>query len=63
MVLFSLVLMTYHGVVLLMSGYQADEEKILKQYREIVDVYVSTFSFFVLLHPTNLLLFTRYFLA
>ncbi|RDB22979.1 Mitochondrial outer membrane protein IML2 [Hypsizygus marmoreus] len=32
-----LVLMTYHGVVLLMSGYQADEQHILKQYRAIVD--------------------------
>lgn len=33
----SLVLMTYHGVVLLMSGYQADEAHIVKQYRAIVD--------------------------
>ncbi|KZT19316.1 hypothetical protein NEOLEDRAFT_1142229 [Neolentinus lepideus HHB14362 ss-1] len=32
-----LVLMTYHGVVLLLAGYQADEEHILKQYRAIVD--------------------------
>ncbi|KAI0290652.1 hypothetical protein B0F90DRAFT_582157 [Multifurca ochricompacta] len=29
--------MTYYGVVLLMSGYQADEESILKQYKAIVD--------------------------
>jgi hypothetical protein len=29
--------MTYHGVVLLLSGYQADEEHILEQYRVIVD--------------------------
>ena len=33
----SLVLMTYYGVVLLLSGYQADEKHILKQYRAIVD--------------------------
>jgi hypothetical protein len=32
-----LTLMTYYGVVLLMSGYQADEKYILKQYRAIVD--------------------------
>ncbi|KAF4608318.1 hypothetical protein EYR40_000662 [Pleurotus pulmonarius] len=32
-----LVLMTYYGVVLLMSGYQADEAHIVKQYRAIVD--------------------------
>ena len=32
-----LALMTYYGVVLLMSGYQADERYILKQYRSIVD--------------------------
>ncbi|KAH9989095.1 hypothetical protein BJV74DRAFT_838881 [Russula compacta] len=32
-----LALMTYYGVVLLMSGYQADEKYILKQYKAIVD--------------------------
>ena len=32
-----LTLMTYYGVVLLMSGYQADEKYILQQYRSIVD--------------------------
>ncbi|EMD38154.1 hypothetical protein CERSUDRAFT_113305 [Gelatoporia subvermispora B] len=32
-----LSLMTYHGVVLLLSGYQADEQHILKQYRAVVD--------------------------
>ncbi|KAM5532321.1 Outer membrane protein Iml2/Tetratricopeptide repeat protein 39 [Ganoderma adspersum] len=32
-----LSLMTYHGVVLLLAGYQADEEHILRQYRSIVD--------------------------
>jgi len=30
-----LVLMSYHGLVLLLSGWQADEEHILKQYRAI----------------------------
>ncbi|KAB5595733.1 Mitochondrial outer membrane protein IML2 [Ceratobasidium theobromae] len=35
--LFSLVLMTYNGVVLLLTGWQADEERIVKQYREILD--------------------------
>lgn len=29
--------MTYHGVVLLLSGYQADEAHIIKQYTAIVD--------------------------
>jgi len=38
----SLVLMTYYGVVLLLSGYQADESHILKQYKAMVD----RFSFF-----------------
>ncbi|KAI0636592.1 outer membrane protein Iml2/Tetratricopeptide repeat protein 39 [Trametes polyzona] len=32
-----LSLMTYHGVVLLLSGYQANEAHIIKQYRAIVD--------------------------
>ncbi|KAH9930772.1 uncharacterized protein B0H18DRAFT_993499 [Fomitopsis serialis] len=32
-----LALMTYHGVVLLLSGYQADEQHILRQYGAIVD--------------------------
>ncbi|KAL0581646.1 Mitochondrial outer membrane protein iml2 [Marasmius crinis-equi] len=32
-----LVLMTYRGVVLLLSGYQADETHILRQYTAIVD--------------------------
>lgn len=32
-----LSLMTYHGVVLLLSGYQADEQHILRQYRAVVD--------------------------
>ncbi|OAX38012.1 hypothetical protein K503DRAFT_866467 [Rhizopogon vinicolor AM-OR11-026] len=31
-----LVLMTYHGVVLLLAGYQADEAHIIKQYKAIV---------------------------
>ncbi|KNZ76231.1 Mitochondrial outer membrane protein IML2 [Termitomyces sp. J132] len=31
-----LVLMTYYGVVLLLSGYQADEAHIIKQYKAIV---------------------------
>ena len=32
-----LALMTYYDMVLLTSGYQADEKYILKQYRAIVD--------------------------
>ncbi|GLB39315.1 putative protein of unknown function (DUF3808) [Lyophyllum shimeji] len=32
-----LVLMTYYGVVLLLSGFQADEQHIIKQYKAIVD--------------------------
>ncbi|KAK1233739.1 Mitochondrial outer membrane protein iml2 [Marasmius sp. AFHP31] len=32
-----LVLMTYRGIVLLLSGYQADETHILRQYSAIVD--------------------------
>ena len=32
-----LTLMTYHGVVLLLAGYQADEQHIVKQYQAIVD--------------------------
>jgi len=32
-----LVLMTYHGVVLLLSGYQSDEERLLSEYKAIVD--------------------------
>ena len=40
----SLVLMTYYGVVLSLSGYQADEAKIRAQYKAIVDRYVRLFS-------------------
>lgn len=36
-----LVLMTYHGVVLLMSGWQADVERIVREYESIVARYVS----------------------
>ncbi|EAU84983.2 hypothetical protein CC1G_04079 [Coprinopsis cinerea okayama7 len=32
-----LVLMTYHGVVLLLSGWQADEARIINQYKGIID--------------------------
>ncbi|KAJ7473170.1 mitochondrial outer membrane protein IML2 [Mycena galericulata] len=32
-----LVLMTFHGVVLLLAGYQADEARTLRTYRAIVD--------------------------
>ena len=32
-----LALMSYHGVVLLLSGYQANEAHIVKQYKIIVD--------------------------
>ncbi|CAE6427548.1 unnamed protein product [Rhizoctonia solani] len=32
----SLVLMTYNGVVLLLAGWQADEERIVRQYREML---------------------------
>ncbi|KAJ3561115.1 hypothetical protein NP233_g10392 [Leucocoprinus birnbaumii] len=38
-----LVLMTYHGVVLLMSGYQADEPKIVSEYQQLVDRLYSRF--------------------
>jgi len=40
-----LVLMTYHGAVLLLSGYQADEKNILEEYRSIVDRFVVFVSF------------------
>ena len=33
--------MTYHGAVLLLAGYQADEERIIKQYGIIVDKLVA----------------------
>jgi hypothetical protein len=38
--------MTYHGVVLLLSGWQADEQHILKQYIAIVDQCV-LLNFFI----------------
>lgn len=38
-----LVLMSYYGVVLLMSGFQADEKHIDKQYRAIVNRYASCY--------------------
>lgn len=37
---FSLALMTYYGIVLLLAGYQADEAHIVKQDRAIVEQYV-----------------------
>lgn len=43
--------MTYYGVVLLMSGYQADEKYILKQYKIYVDKYATPY-----LHMTYLTL-------
>ena len=33
----ALVLMTYHGVVLLLGGWQADEEGLVKLYKGLVD--------------------------
>ena len=33
--------MTYYGVILSLSGYQADELKIRTQYKAIVDRYIS----------------------
>ncbi|KAJ7478231.1 hypothetical protein FB451DRAFT_1241658 [Mycena latifolia] len=39
--------MPFHGVVLLLAGYQADEARTLRTYRTIVDSRVSLFpSFF-----------------
>lgn len=32
--------MTYYGIILLMTGYQADEEHIVRQYKGIVNKYV-----------------------
>jgi hypothetical protein len=40
-----LVLMTYYGVVLLLSGYQAHEDKLFAEYRAIVDKWVPHPSF------------------
>lgn len=42
-----LVLMTYYGVILLMTGYQADEEHIVRQYKGIVNKYVMFHHLFV----------------
>ena len=36
--------MTYYGVILSLSGYQADEVKIRAKYKAIVDRYVRLFS-------------------
>ena len=33
--------MTYYGVVLLLSGYQANEQNILVEYRSIIERYAS----------------------
>ena len=51
-----LALMTYYGIVLLMSGYQADEKYILKQYRAIVDkcVYLRPYMLQLLLKTSNM---------
>jgi hypothetical protein len=32
--------MTYSGVVLLLTGWQADEDRVVKQYHEILESYV-----------------------
>jgi hypothetical protein len=32
--------MTYHGIVLLLSGYQADEAHIVKQYKAILEKWL-----------------------
>jgi len=51
-----LALMTYYGIVLLMSGYQADEKYILKQYRAIVDkcVHLRPYMLQLLLKTSNM---------
>ena len=51
-----LTLMTYYGIVLLMSGYQADEKYILKQYRAIVGkcVYLRPYMLQLLLNTSNM---------
>jgi len=46
-----LVLMTYYGVILLMTGYQADEEHIVRQYKGIVNKCV--ISLVIKLLPHN----------
>lgn len=49
--------MTYHGVVLLLAGYQADEQHILQQYRAIVDKCVlSTYIATPCSHPNELVI-------
>lgn len=40
--------MTYHGGVLLLSGYQANEAKILSEYQIIVDQCVLGLSTLIL---------------
>lgn len=42
-----LVLMTYYGVILLMTGYQADEKHIVRQYKGIVNKYVGSRHSFI----------------
>jgi hypothetical protein len=32
--------MTYSGVVLLLTGWQADEDRVVKQYHELLESYV-----------------------
>jgi len=51
-----LALMTYYGIVLLMSGYQADEKYILKQYRAIVSkcVHLRPYMLQLLLKTSNM---------
>lgn len=51
-----LTLMTYYGIVLLMSGYQADEKYILKQYRAIVGkcVHLRPYMLQLLLNTSNM---------
>lgn len=41
----ALTLMTYHGIVLLVSGYQADEARILKQYDAMVRKYAEVLGY------------------
>lgn len=41
--------MTYYGVVLLLTGYQADEEHIVRQYKGIVNKCVTLVAIGLLL--------------
>jgi len=45
----ALTLMTYYGMILLLSGWQADEMRMIRQYEAVLEPSVNSFPLAILL--------------